>query len=577
MKPLLPSKGKSHSKIVLLEDEQLITDPLKVAEAFNDYFCEVAEFEGNRMDMEDFTGHPSIKSISEKEKMEQSFNFHTVNCGYIMEILDKLNPRKAVGCDNISQRLLRISAPAISQPLTTLINYFIEHCVWPAVWKCSDVSPIYKKSDETDKANYRPVSVLTALSKVYERVMFDQLYGPICYILSPNLSGYLKGHSCCTAVLKMVEDWRLSLNNREGVAAVAVDLSKAFDSVCHSLLLAKLKAYGLSDEAISLMSSYLRGRKQRVKLDNVYSQWRSVNTGLPQGSLLGPLLFNVYMNDLNYFVKDTSLRLYADDTTAYASDASPLVLEYLINSDLEIVSNWFQQNYLRVNVSKTQAMAVGPSLYRYDFHLDNTNVETTDSLKILGVTLDSKLSFKPHISEQLKRACAKAYALRRVRKFIPQTIMIRLYKAYILPHLEYCSPLLLGISDGLNNKLEDTNYYILRTILGLSKSTEYSHLLNIAHLQSLQSRRQFQALVLLYRCMNGQGPSYLSERFNVLNVNYDLRGGGTRLKLPPFNLEYQHKSFSYICARLWNGIPVKVREARDLPSFKRALRANMGQ
>ena len=334
-----------------------------------------------------------------------------------------------------SHRVLRISAPAISQWLTTLINYFIEHCVWPVAWKCSDVSPIYKKSDETDKANYRPVSVSTALSKVYERVMFDQLYGPVCSILSPNLSGYLKGHSCCTALLKMVEDWRVSLNNREGVAAVAVDLSKAFDSVCHLLLLAKLKAYGLSDGAISLMSFYLRGRKQRVKLNNVYSQWRSVNTGLPQGSLLGPLLFNVYMNDLNYFVRDTSLRLYyADDMTAYASDVSHLVLEYLINFDLEIVSNWFQQNYLCVNVGKTQAMAIGPSLYRYDFHLDNTNVKTTDSLKILGVTLENKLSFKPHILEQLKKACAKASALRKVRKFIPPSTMIRLYKAYILPH-----------------------------------------------------------------------------------------------------------------------------------------------
>ena len=183
----------------------MITDPLLVPEAINEYFCEVAEYDGNRVDMEDFTGHPSIMSICEKSKMEQSFNCHTVNCGYITEILDKLNPRKAVGSDNISQRLLRISALAISQPLTTLINYFIEHCVWPVAWKCSDISPIYKKSDETDKANYRPLSVLTALSKVYERVMFDQLYGPVCSILSPNLSGYLKGHSCCTVLLTMVD------------------------------------------------------------------------------------------------------------------------------------------------------------------------------------------------------------------------------------------------------------------------------------------------------------------------------------------------------------------------------------
>ena len=147
----------------------------------------------------------------------------------------------------------------------------------------------------------------------------------------------------------------------------------------------------------------------------------------------------------------------------------------------------------------------------------------------------------------------------------------------LLPHLEYCSSLLLGISDGLNTKLEDTSYCILRIISGLSKSREYSHLLNIGHLQTLQGRTRFQALVLLYECMNGQGPSYLSERFNVLNVDYDLRGGGPRLKLPPFILECLHKSFSYICARLWNNIPVNVREAKDLPSFMRALRANMGQ
>ena len=217
--------------------------------------------------------------------------------------------------------------------------------------------------------------------------MFDQMYEAFRCKLSHNLSGYLRGHSCCSALLKMTEDWRESLDRREAVAAVAVDLSKAsFDSVCHSLLLAKLTAYGFSRRALQLMIAYLRERKQRVKLDNTYSQWGTVTTGVPQGSLLGPFLFKIYMNDLNYFIEGTSLRLYADDTTAYASGTSPVVLEYIINSDLQVVCTWLRHNYLQINATKTQAMAISPINYRYTINLQDNNIELTNSLKILGVS-----------------------------------------------------------------------------------------------------------------------------------------------------------------------------------------------
>ena len=280
------------------------------------------------------------------------------------------------------------------------------------------------------------------------------------------------------------------------------------------------------------------------------------------------------MNDLNYFIEVTSLRLNADDTTAYASDTSPVVLEYIINSDLQVVCTWLRHNYLQINATKTQAMAISPVNYRYTINLQGNNIELTDSLKILGVTLDERITFKPYIQEQLKKACAKAAALRKLYKFIPQDVMIRLYKAYVLPHLEYCSPRLQGIRNGLKNKLENTNYYILRTILRYSSSVFYDFLLNLAELQNLETRRQFQSLVILYKCLRGQGREYLSEFFNVLNVNYNLgggRGASTRLMLPSFNLGYMHKSWSYLTTKLWNGLPTRVRECPDLAAFRRAL------
>ena len=218
------------------------------------------------------------------------------------------------------------------EEITRLINVLIANRSWPDEWKCGNLTPEFKKDEDTRKENFRPVSVLTGLSKVCEKVMYDQLYNTFCRHLSQNLSRFLKNHSCCTALLKMTEDWRRSLDNRESAMAVAVDLSKAFDSINHNLLLAKLKAYGLSQSAMSLMSSYLLGRKQRVCLHGVCSSYSELRAGLPQGSLLGPPLFNIFINDLNYAVPDLSLRLYADDTTLFTSDVSPIALQVVVVS-----------------------------------------------------------------------------------------------------------------------------------------------------------------------------------------------------------------------------------------------------
>ena len=183
-------------------------------------------------------------------------------------------------------KILKFSAASIAVHLTKLLNLRISTSTWPKEWKLSHVTPVFKKDDTTSVSNYRSCSVLSIIPKIVEKVMFDQLYDVFQPLFSSNMSGFLRGHSCCTTLVKMVDDRRLALNSKKVTGSIAIDLSKAFDSICHNLLLAKLRAYGVGEEAIDFLHSYLSGRKQRMEVNGIFSDWLPVYCGVPQGSLL---------------------------------------------------------------------------------------------------------------------------------------------------------------------------------------------------------------------------------------------------------------------------------------------------
>ena len=210
-----------------------------------------------------------------------------------------------------------------------------------------------------------------------------------------------------------------------------------------------------------------------TKVNGVFSDWLPVYCGVPQGSLLGPLLFNIFINDINFSIQLTSLRLYADDTTAYASNTDISALELSLNKDLKNLSSWFASDYLFVKSKKTQAMILGKHSHEPTLYIGDTVIKISGFLNILGVRLDYKLSFKDHLSTVLRKIYAKIGALRRLKKIVPADISLMLYKAYILPHLEYCSPLLLGINKTLNKKLESANYFALKVLFNFGNSFNY--------------------------------------------------------------------------------------------------------
>ena len=312
--------------LTLKENESIFTDPKEVSEIFNDHFVNVASEIGfsdaiSSVDksIQTHSNHPSVIKIAQNfSKSQNSFSFHQVKSSDIMLYLKRFNPRKATGFDNIPGKLLRVAHRELSTPQAFLINTSISFNVFPDEMKWAEVSPIFKKNDKLNKKNFRPVSVLTSISKIFEYVLNDQLVAHFDVIFHELLSAFRKGYSCQSILLKFIEDAKIALDNKDLVGVLFMDLSKAFDCLPHGLLVAKLKAYGLTLPACELMGSYLSGRKQRVKIAGTRSKWKFLEKGVPQGSILGPLLFNIFINDLFYFIEKCSLYNFADDNSLSA-------------------------------------------------------------------------------------------------------------------------------------------------------------------------------------------------------------------------------------------------------------------
>ena len=241
---------------------------------------------------------------------------------------------------------------------------------------------------------------------------------------------------------------------------------------------------------------------------------------------MGPLLSNLSINDPTYSINDAKLWLWADDTTLCLSHPNQDLLESRSQSKFDVLQSWFKSNYLSINKSKTKVLPLGDNPPYYELFADCTRppLQVAHDMKLLGVTIDRSISFKAHIKSVCNKVNVKVSALRRVCKFIPSEVMVNIYKAFILPHLEYCAPVLVGLSTGLSNKLELTNQYATRTILIMAKSTPYSDLLNYVELKTLVHRRYAHALFFFYKCLYNMGPNNINEMFLFRNNEYDLKG-----------------------------------------------------
>ena len=489
---------------------------------FNKEFLSNAEGEKNPLKKAilKYKDYPGIQSINSKYLNNVKFSFKEITEEEISKELLSLHSAKASQKSDIPTNILKLNVDIYSFYLKIIFNDCLNKAIFPNEMKIAEITPVFKKNDRISKENYRPVSILPVISKVFEKCILKQLETFFSDKLSKFQCGFRKGFNAQHCLVRMIETWRCAVVNKDNFIALLTDLSKAFDCLNHDLLISKLKCYGLDEKSLCLVYSYLCNRKQRVKIGNVYSTTENVETGVPQGSILGPLLFNIHIADLFDFLSDVDIANFADDTTPYVTNIS---IDKGI-SDIEQITSalieWFSNNYMKANPDKCHLLT--SSSDEVSVILDGNLIKRSSSEKLLGIKIDSSLSFYEHVEDICKKASQKLSALARISQYLNESKRRILFKSFISSQFGYCPLVWMFHSRKLNARIDRILERTLRIVYQDNESLLYDLLQKDKSVTIHQRNLQVLAIEV-FKVKIGTAPKILAELFNCRSNNYSLR------------------------------------------------------
>jgi len=504
----------------------------------------------------------------------------------LSEITSNLKSSNSTGFDDISTALLKSIIPEIDEVLSHIFNQSLITGIIPSKLKIAKVIPIFKAGDSHAFSNYRPISILPAISKILEKIFYVRLHDFIVKnnILSPHQYGFRQKHSTYMAINDLYTKITEDLDNKLHTIGLFLDLSKAFDTLNHQILLSKLNSYGVRGLANKWVENYLTGRKQYVNFNGQSSTSSYITCGVPQGSILGPLLFLLYINDLPRCSNSSHFIIFADDTNIIFSHKDPNNLEILINNELHKISNWFKLNKLSLNIDKTNFMIFKnkhsnkPDL-TFEVKIGNKDIHKVNTTKFLGILIDSNLSWKSHTSHIIKIVSKYNGIIRRVKPYLPLDSLKTLYNTFILPYLSYCA---LIWADKNNSNLEPLYLIQKKAIRTCTNSVWLAHTNPLfSQLKTLKIRDIYihQLGTYLYRYHNNLlPPGHLTISFTTVadshSYTYDTRQS-SNIQIVPTNTLLAQNTIKIQGAIFWNFLRHSIKNSQSLPTFKKNLKQHI--